>query len=97
MSTSLDRQIEVYEGMAESLEAKHLARWVVIHGEQFIGAFDRIEDAGRAASSRFGKDPYLLRQVGAPPAKPPESVLYRPLRADGQDRFAPGRSDRSQV
>ena len=97
MDTSLDRQIEVYEGMAESLEAKHLARWVVIHGEQFIGAFDRIEDAGRAASSRFGKDPYLLRQVGAPPAKPPESVLYRPLRADGQDRSAPGRSDRSQV
>lgn len=83
MNTSLDRQIEVYEGMLESLQAKHYAKWVVIHGEQFIGAFDRIEDAARVASSKFGEDPYLLRQVGAPPAKLPASVLYRPLRADG--------------
>ena len=103
MNTSIDRQIEVYEGMAESLEAKHLARWVVIHGEQFIGAFDRIEDAGRVASCRFGKEPLpapaggrtagqaaRIRALQAPARRRPGSICTRtPLIGRRSEKYSP--------
>ncbi len=77
MAIELDRQIAAYEGMQEKLESEHFAKWVVFHDEQFIGAYQEIDDAAREAHRRFGDDPYLIRQVGAPPITVPVSALIR--------------------
>lgn len=91
MNKSLDRQIEVYEEMIGFLEAEHFAKWVVIHDEQFIGAFEEIEEAARVAYGKFGYGPYLIRQVGAPPMR--LRPLLPPMRFMQTVRFGPDPGD----
>ena len=75
----LDREIAAYDRMRDCLERDHLHRWVVIFGEELSGTFDDFQDAAADATRRYGRGPYLIRQVGAPPATLPASVLYRPF------------------
>jgi len=49
--------------------------------EKFVGDFESFEDAAAEAVSRFGRGPYLIREVGAAPMTLPASVLYRPVYA----------------
>ena len=65
--TTLDDQIAAYEEMRDTLEAEHHFKWVVFHGGQLIGAYESFQDAADTAVSRFGRGPYLIRQVGAGP------------------------------
>ena len=75
----LDKEIAAYENMRDFLEREHLQKWVVIHGEELSGTYDDFQEAAADATRRFGRGPFLLRQVGAPPATLPASVLYRPV------------------
>lgn len=68
MST-LKKQIEAYEEMREELEAQHYREWVVFHGGEFEGAYQSFEEAWDDASSKFGRSPFLIRQVAAPPVR----------------------------
>ena len=77
----LDQEIKAYEKLLPTLKEHHNNKWVVFHGEEFVGAFDSLENAAEEAVRRFGRGPYLIRQVGAPPAAPPVSVMYRPTYA----------------
>ena len=77
---TLDRDIEAYEKARAALEARYNGKWVLFYNEQFIGAFDSFDLAAQEAVRRFGRGPYLLRQVGAPPMTLPASVLYHPAR-----------------
>lgn len=79
---SLEKEIAVYEKIRDRLEAEHHRKWVVIHGEQLVGTYEDFEDAAADAVKRFGRGPYLIRQVGAPPVTLPASVLYGPARAE---------------
>ncbi len=79
--SELDRELEAFENMRAELETHHLRKWVVIRGAELIGAFDTLNTAATEAVRRFGRGPYLIRQVGAPPASLPASVLYRPVRS----------------
>ena len=63
----IDLEIKAYEKMKEQLEAEHWRQWVVFHREEFRGAFDDFQDAAEFAIQRFGRGPYLIEQVGAPP------------------------------
>ena len=74
MAIELDRQMAAYDGMQEQLEAEHFAKWVVFHDERFVGAYQEVDDAAREAHRLFGQDPYLIRQVGAPPITVPVSA-----------------------
>ena len=38
---------------------------VVFHDEEFVGSYDEFEDAAYAATQRYGREPFLIRQVGA--------------------------------
>ena len=82
MTTRLSRQIAVYEDMRDSLETDHYGEWVVIHNEELVGTYEFFEKAAEDAVMRFGRGPYLIRQIGAPPITLPASVLYRPANAD---------------
>ena len=75
----LDKEIAAFESMRDSLEREHLYEWVVIFGEELSGTYDDFQDAAADATQRFGRGPFLIRQVGAPPATLPASVLYKPV------------------
>jgi hypothetical protein len=74
---SLDDEIAAFEGMRAGLEARHMGEWVLIFGEQLVGTFPAFEEAAQTAVEKFGRGPYLIRQVGAPPVILPASVMYR--------------------
>ena len=75
---ALEREITAFDARRGELEQHHKGKFVVFHGDEFIGAYDSFENAAREAVSRFGRGPYLIRQVGAPPVTMPASVMYRP-------------------
>ena len=77
--TTLDHQIAAYEEMRDTLEAEHHFKWVVFHSGKLIGSFESFQDAADTAVRRFGRGPYLIRQVGAPPKRLPPSVQFRRL------------------
>ena len=78
----LEREYAVFDDMKEQLEAEHHLEWVVIHDDEFVGVFETFQDAAVVAVRRYGRGPYLITQIGAPPMTLPASVLYRPMYAD---------------
>lgn len=84
MSTpaELEQNIEAYEAMRETLEEHHLHKFVVFHDTKLAGSFDSFHNAATEAVRRFGKGPYLIRQVGAPERiAMPASAAFRPVHA----------------
>ena len=81
-SDVLDREIAAFNAMRDELERDHLYEWVVFHDEQLINTYEDFQDAAAEAVRRFGRGPYLFRQVGAPPLTLPASVTYRRVSAD---------------
>ncbi len=76
---ALETEIKAYEARQAELEANYLGKYVVFHGEELVGTYDTLEAAAGEAVRRFGRGPYLIRQVGAPPITLPASVMYRPV------------------
>ena len=64
MVATLDKNIAAYEKMRDYLETEHFHKWVVFYDKEFIGSYDDFQDAGYDAMKRFGRGPYLIRQVG---------------------------------
>lgn len=77
----LSNELSAYEDMRGYLETDHFGQWVVLHDEKLAGTYGSFEAAAEDAVRRFGRGPYLIRQVGAPPMTLPASVLYRPRNA----------------
>ena len=78
----LDTELEAYERMRPDLEVKHTGKWVLVHNGQLIKVFDDFEATAEEAVRRFGRGPYLIRQVAAPPVTLPASVMYPLQHAD---------------
>ncbi|HVT58551.1 MAG TPA: hypothetical protein VHR45_09135 [Thermoanaerobaculia bacterium] len=72
----LDDEIAAYEAMREDLEAHHMGRWVLVHNRELVSEHDSLEGAAEDAVRRFGRGPFLIRQVGAPALTLPVSVMY---------------------
>ena len=85
MST-LSQEITAYEGMQKELEVDFLGKWALVHDETLIGKFDTFEDADTHAVTNFGRGPYLIRKIGAPPLTLPVSVTYQPYSTDAESR-----------
>lgn len=77
----LDNDIAAFEASKDDLEAHHKDKWVIFYEGDFIDAFDTFDAAATEAVRRFGRGPYLIRQVGEEPPALPASVLYYPLHA----------------
>ena len=78
----LDTELEAYERMRPDLEVKHTGKWVLVHNGQLIKVFDDFEATAEEAVRCFGRGPYLIRQVAAPPVTLPASVMYPLQHAD---------------
>ena len=77
----LSRESALFEKRRVEFEAEHHWEWVVIHGEEVVGFFADFQDAAQKAVERFGRGPYLIRQIGVPKQALPASVLYHPIYA----------------
>jgi hypothetical protein len=86
-TADLDKDIAAYEGMRGELETHHMGKWVVFYGTELVSFYDSFEMAAEDAVRRFGRGPYLIRQVGAPPITLPASVMYTPTNAGNKMRF----------
>jgi hypothetical protein len=73
----LGPELEAFEREKERLEQTYPGKFVVFKGGQFVGAWDTINAAAAEAITRFGRGPYLIRQIGAPRPTLPASVLFR--------------------
>jgi hypothetical protein len=71
-------EIAAFEAIKSELEATHFGRWVLIYHRNLVSTFDSFSEALEIAGQRFGRGPYLIRQIGAPPFTLPASVMYRP-------------------
>lgn len=79
---ALEREIQSFEQRRSELEAAHMGKWVLFHGSDLIGVYPDFELAAEDAVKRFGRGPYLIRQVGNAPMTLPASVMYHPLYGD---------------
>ena len=74
---SLTREMAAYDEMRRSLEADHFGEWVIVHDELLAGAYADFESAAEDAVRRFGRGPYLIRQVGEGPVYPADIRAVR--------------------
>lgn len=72
----IDTEIAAYETMRADLELRHMGEWIVMREGKLVGTYASFENAASDAVSRFGRGPYLIRQIGAPPITLPASVMY---------------------
>lgn len=75
---SIDEEISAYDRIREDLEAHHMGEWIVMRDGKIVGTYSSFEVAASEAVSKFGRGPYLIRQIGAPPMIMPAAVMYSP-------------------
>jgi hypothetical protein len=75
----LREEIAAYEAIKADLEARALGKWALVHDRVLVGMFASFEESAATAVRNFGRGPYLIRQIGAPPLTLPASVLYHPI------------------
>ena len=81
MAKELSVQIAKYDSLRDSLETDYTGKWLLMYDEEIVDFYDSFESAAKVAIERFGSGPYLIRQVGAPTATEPPSLMFRPLYA----------------
>ena len=74
--TGIDDEIKAYEAMQPNLEAEHMGEWVVMRDRTLVGVYNTAEGASAEALRLFGRGPYLIRQIGAPPLR--ATVMIHP-------------------
>jgi len=77
--TDLTDEIAAYDAMRSELETKYLGKWALVRDRRLVGTYDSFEAVAAEAVSQFGRGPYLIRQVGAPPMTLPASVMHHPV------------------
>ena len=72
----LSRQIAAYKRMQPDLEMDHFGKWALFYDEVFVGTYDTEHEAVGTAIEKFGRGPYLIRQIGVKPVPPLGSLIY---------------------
>ena len=75
-SLLLSSQMAAYDEIRNRLETDYFGKWVVFHHMELINTYTSFEDAAVDAIRKFGRGPYLIRQVGAPPPRLPAILQY---------------------
>jgi adenosylmethionine-8-amino-7-oxononanoate aminotransferase len=61
----LEKELAVYRSKLPELKAEHEGKFVLIHGDQVVDFFSSYDDAINAGYSRFGLEPFLVKQIHA--------------------------------
>ena len=67
----LETELGVFARMKAQLLTSYEGKFVLIHGEEFVGAFDSAENAYAAGVGHFGQEPFLVKKVT------PQEEVYR--------------------
>lgn len=73
---NIQDEIKAFERMLPQLENEYRGRWVLIYGGKLIEAFDDFDSAADDAVRRFGRGPFLIREIGGQPDVLPVSVVF---------------------
>lgn len=73
---AIQDEIDAFEAMQTRLEAEHMSEWVLMREGRVIGFFQSFETAAAEGLLKFGRDSYLVREIGAEPIRLPVSVIY---------------------
>jgi hypothetical protein len=77
----MNDDMAAYDMMRQVLETNHTGKWVLFHERSLVSMHSGFESAAEEAVRKFGRGPYLIRQIGAPPIVLPASVMYPLLNA----------------
>lgn len=72
-------ETDLYKQRMEQFVQEHNREWVVIHKKEIAGFYQDFQEAAANAIQRFGRGPYLIKQIGAPQTSMPQSVFTRPM------------------
>ncbi len=75
----LETEIAAYDSQRTELEASHAGQWVIFKGDVWEGTYESFELAAEEAVRKFGRGPYLIRQVGVRELVLPASVVFHPV------------------
>lgn len=74
---ALDRNLAAFGRDMEKMKLHHMGKWVLFYDGRFIDAFDTLDNVASEAVKRYGRGPYLIKQVGAPSEmRMPSSVMF---------------------
>lgn len=59
----LERELALFAKMKPELLKNHEGKFVLIHGEDFWGAYDSAENAYAEGVKRFGREVFLIKKV----------------------------------
>ena len=77
--SALERETAIFESRRAEFEKDHYMKWVVIYGEEVAGFFSDLQEAAEVAIDRYGRGPYLIKQIGEPDSPIPLSLFHRPM------------------
>jgi hypothetical protein len=60
---ALEKEMQTYRQALPTLLTTSAGKFVLIHGDQIIGAWDTEEEAIEAGDQRFGLEPFLVHRV----------------------------------
>ena len=63
MDQPLHREVAVFAEHVNEWRTAHLGQVVLIKGDDVIGFYPSLEQAFREGTSRFGLEPFLVRQI----------------------------------
>ena len=61
----LEKERKYYSDHFAEFKERYFGKFVLINEDQFIGAFNTIDDALSEGARRFGLEPFLVREVSA--------------------------------
>jgi uncharacterized protein with PIN domain len=76
--SDIKSELAAYAEQKQELEEKYMGKWVLFYDLKLVAVYDSFEAAAEDAVRRFGRGPYLIHQVGAPPVALPASVMFHP-------------------
>ena len=61
----LEKELAIYARTKADLLKTYEGKFVLIHAEEFCGAYDTAENAYAEGVKRFGQEPFLVKKVTA--------------------------------
>ncbi len=63
----LEKELAFFESKKAELLKTHAGKFALIHGDEFIDAFDTAENAYDAGVDKFGKAAFLVKRISNEP------------------------------
>lgn len=61
----LEKELELFQQKLPEFTAEHTGEYVLIRGNEIIDFFTSYEDAIKVGYSKFGLEPFLVKQIQA--------------------------------